>query len=413
MAAAMESTLHSVRHKMLQYRTTRRWVSNVESNEPYPDAGDQEKRESLEVQRRMNSAISRYGAAVLTAFEGLLAAQEVLQEEGLDEVDALAPIADALVKGFRQAQVIVKEMVESMCVPLEVHKKAMDSCIDELAKADKLTAEMRRYSKKVNSLVSDDESEDEGRLMKCAGRSEARLTRNRGKLQSFEKAASIAQASAQNLLNTCMLRKASLDRIACSCIMNTVEALRLAVSQVPAVQGEIIPEDDSKLNGGDFAYGTPSRARSDMESGLLSHISPVTTLLNSSGPKRSSSSSDGHALSSSMVSFFGAFNPFDEDVANSADASGNKTGPDGGDPSNPFDANDDSNPFEGHDDSNPFKENSDLDLIRAGGQNPLLPDTTKEAKKVRRPSCLGPGLAEVQEKTGFASCSTDGKLWCL
>lgn len=344
----MEAVLGSLQQKMRRYRTTRRWLSRAPPAAPEdePASDELQKCQTLELQHRMNGAIARYAAAVLATFEGLLAAQQALQEMGADQVESVAPVAEALVKGLRQAVGALQETVRGQAVPLEVHRKATDACAAELAHAAKLADEARRYSDKVDNIVSSEgESDGQGPGRSLSRRSEDRVTRNRSKLRSVEKAAKVAHARAQHSLSMCVLRKASLDEILRSSVISTVEALRQAVSQVPAAGGGggiARDVDDSTASGGSQSCGcSPVAARPSGAAELMGghHINILAAKPSSTDAVRSNQSTAATPR--------GGPNPFDEDDVNSGVASQDgKELAEGGDV----------NPFQGEADLNPFKE---------------------------------------------------------
>lgn len=220
--------MESLRCKMQKHRTTRKLLQ-VLHRPPKPQGGAQEDRRALDLQRRLTHAVSRYGDAVESAFEALLAALEDLEQGGLGEVDFGSPILEGLVKGLYESHSVVKGMVRSMAVPLEVHSAAVAACLADITKADHNSAELRRYQEKVEGLA--EESEHETHAKKDLA--EVRLQRNRGKLQAAEREAAEAEAKVEASLRACLAKQASLEEMALGAVAGTVEALHAAVAHLP------------------------------------------------------------------------------------------------------------------------------------------------------------------------------------
>mmetsp|Transcript_101119 Transcript_101119/g.286618 ORF Transcript_101119/g.286618 Transcript_101119/m.286618 type:complete len:436 (+) Transcript_101119:115-1422(+) len=210
-----------------KHKSTRRLAAPVK-NELQLEDWETELRQGLDWQRRVADALPGYAEAVACAFEQLACAHQALDEGCIGGVgEDINAMAKSLLRGLQEAHAATRAMAEKMRIPLETHRATLSACADDLARADVAVNEALRYEDKVNSLASDDEENP------VSPKAEAKVERNRAKLQQATNVASVAQTRAHDSLHSCIARKGILCRIArevvqCTAGVISGAALRLA-----------------------------------------------------------------------------------------------------------------------------------------------------------------------------------------
>jgi len=234
--------METLRGHLRSHRTTRAWVAE-EAAVPVPiDDGERAAREALALQSRITDALLGYAEAVAGVFEALLKAQSALEDGGIYQIDEVAALAKALLQGVRDAYSSAKDTVAGVQVPLEAHRATLTACEEDLSKADIAEAEERRYDAKVEAMV------DAGkRRITVSARAEARLARNREKLQVARHTANVARGCAQDAMRNCLSRQVNLGELAQKSVTGTAEALHRAMLRLEPVL----------LNGGSTSPALP------------------------------------------------------------------------------------------------------------------------------------------------------------
>lgn len=146
---------------------------------------------------------------------------------------ALVQQAQALLKGTQEAHDIARDNAEAARALLDAHCCAVDGCVKDLAQSDSASTVERWYREKVGALEAD-LSEHLARSSRASPKTEAKLSRNRGKLREAAVDASAMRARSQESLNACVLRRANLYQLAQGAVGGTIMALQSSLQYVPA-----------------------------------------------------------------------------------------------------------------------------------------------------------------------------------
>lgn len=245
--------------KLLKHHTTRKLVKVISPELDQVQRDDQldhELREGLQWQQCLVDALLTYSDAVSAAFESLAQAQEALMEGGIDMVEDAAPLAGALARSAREARSFVHNVVSQKRGPLEMFKAGLMQAAVDVQKADRSATEFQRYNEKVEGLADTDfEQREHGEVSKKA---QARLTRNKDKLDGAAMAASVAHLRAVDALHGCSQRHGALCDIAVQIVTAGSSALRAvgreasrameATSEYPAACNPF--QEDVNTDGG-------------------------------------------------------------------------------------------------------------------------------------------------------------------
>jgi hypothetical protein len=196
-----------------------------------------ELREDLIKQVQLCEAIPRYMYEVGTALEALARAHDELDKAGIGDLDDAAPkiLVKALLDGCQQAHQIFVNAGTAIRTSLETHGTALDACVDDLAHADQVYAELMRYREKYELLERKrSERLDRGNFSK---KEQERLDRNLKKLQQAENSASVAQTRARDSLHSCISRRGILYRLTRDIAAGTSQAFATMTDNAKAAGG--------------------------------------------------------------------------------------------------------------------------------------------------------------------------------
>lgn len=196
----------------------------AETENPDIDETEAESRRDFEWQRRFAHALHGYAASVKNAFAALQQVHELLEENGVDEFSDVAPVAQALLRGCKDAHNCARDVDEAVRSLIDTHCSTLDVCANALAESDRATAKVRWYTGKVEALEVSPVA---------AEKSAAKLARNRAKLREASDIERVLRIRATDSLNSCTLRRGNLCQIATQVVTGTVKALGLSLAHVP------------------------------------------------------------------------------------------------------------------------------------------------------------------------------------
>lgn len=191
--------------KLLKHSTTRKWGRKLSSDFSGIQLGDDlldgDLREDMEWQQCLVNALLGYLDTVQSALDELVKAHQSLIGAGVDQIGGAASVTKTLVTCTVKAQNKICHEVAKHVDLLKNFRASLASCASEVQESDRLASEYRRYSKKVVGLADEDyERRESGEVSK---KFDAKLTRNKGKLDSAAKTSSDAHLRAVNALNSC------------------------------------------------------------------------------------------------------------------------------------------------------------------------------------------------------------------
>eukprot|EP00421_Protoceratium_reticulatum_P067292 CAMPEP_0168407826 /NCGR_PEP_ID=MMETSP0228-20121227/26360_1 /TAXON_ID=133427 /ORGANISM="Protoceratium reticulatum, Strain CCCM 535 (=CCMP 1889)" /LENGTH=382 /DNA_ID=CAMNT_0008421503 /DNA_START=16 /DNA_END=1165 /DNA_ORIENTATION=+ len=191
------------------------------------DQGELRLREGLQWQRSVVDLLVGYVAAVDNVFGALVQAHVALDEKLLSTADA--PMAKPLLAAVRTAHAVIRETVEATHGQLEARRDTLTAWATSVAEADFAAAEVRRYTAKLE-VLSDEDAELRSRGKASPAKAEARLQRNREKLQGAEEAAARARTRSRDSLRD------GLCKLASKVLTGTAGALHCCVGRLPPVE---------------------------------------------------------------------------------------------------------------------------------------------------------------------------------
>jgi len=216
--------------KLSKHQITRSFMAPKANSADDFDQNQSQLRENLEWQCRVADVLHGYTVLVANAFGSLMNALQQLDDVNIGDAGSAGTMAKALINGLKEAQDKTSEMAASMRLPLETHRAIIAACFDDLTQADNAAAEAKRYNLKLESLS--DEAVDRNDRGHSSAKAQARLARNRDKLNNALKEAAVRQTRVQDSLLACMSRKDKLCELTLEAVQGTVEALSCGLTYV-------------------------------------------------------------------------------------------------------------------------------------------------------------------------------------
>lgn len=196
--------MKALRHTLQKHNITRQWVGL----DPDYDAQPSEEKEllqELEWQRTLTQNLTSYSTALESAVQSLLQAQQKLSDVGLE---LLCPGTTGVLQTLRATLARVRQGTEAVKMPLSGHLQTLDACASEVKRLEEARALSKHYEEKVEQLSR--EVERNNKAGKPVSSTEARLERNREKLQQAAAQAAEASQVAQRALRACGDRRPQL-----------------------------------------------------------------------------------------------------------------------------------------------------------------------------------------------------------
>lgn len=218
--------MEAIKQSLDKHKTTRCLFS--QRGHPDVDEIEQEMRDCLEWQRRLVNGVLMYSTNIPAALDSLARANEELEAAGIGAAEDVGPAAKLLFAGTLEARRAVAEFVASVKSPLETYRGILDACVEDLYEADRADADMRRYAQKVGKLTGEGDSEGDRDPEPACARHQARVDRNRVKLQLAVQRASVRKTRAEDTLKICVERRSRLCSLAQKVVVGMAEALLIA-----------------------------------------------------------------------------------------------------------------------------------------------------------------------------------------